>query len=193
MWTAWGWGTLESASILFMFIFHALSQVHRLHLCTAELLAATMADVQGVSQPPVSCHPWALLDVRCVSLQERVRDVWGQHFGVSQRSTGHHSIGKLLQDLKSAECPAPTTSVPLRQVRSPRSTSPLGSTSQSLDLVSFWSSGPALFIPPSDPGCAELAVGRRRTADDGVVEGGGLVQRRRPFQHLCRDLQVALP
>lgn len=135
-----------------------------------------MADVQGVSQPPVSCHPWASMDERRVSLQERVRDVWEQHFGVSQRSAGHHSIRTLLQDLKSAECPAPTSSVPLRQVRGPRSTSLLGPTWS--NLVSFWSSGPALFIPPPDPGCAELAVGRWRTADDGVVEGGGLVQRR---------------
>ncbi|XP_011609486.2 gem-associated protein 5 [Takifugu rubripes] len=91
--------------------------VHRLHLCTAELLAATMADVQSVSQPPVSCHPWASLDERRLSLQERLRDVWERHFGVSQRSTGHHSVRKLLQDLKSAECPAPTSSVPLRQVQ----------------------------------------------------------------------------
>lgn len=83
-----------------------------------------MADVQGVSQPPASCHPWASLDERRVSLQERARDAWERHFGVSQRSTGHRSIGKLLQDLKSAECPAPTTSVPLRQVRGPRSTPP---------------------------------------------------------------------
>lgn len=108
----------------FIHAYVSCSQVHRLHLCTAELLAATMADVQGVSQPSVSCHPWASLDERRVSLQERVRDVWERHFGVSQRSTGHHSIRKLLQDLKSAECPAPTTSVPLRQVRGPRSTLP---------------------------------------------------------------------
>lgn len=150
-----------------------------------------MADVQSVSQPPVSCHPWASLDERRLSLQERLRDVWERHFGVSQRSTGHHSVRKLLQDLKSAECPAPTTSVPLRQVRGPRGTFP---PQQARRLtVSFWSSGPALFIPPSDPGCAELAGGRRRAADDGAVEGGVLVQRRRPFQRLCRDLQAALP
>ncbi|CAF97287.1 unnamed protein product, partial [Tetraodon nigroviridis] len=91
--------------------------VHRLHLCTAELLAATLADVQGVPQPSASSHPWAVADERRLSLQERVRDVWEQHFGVSQRSTGQHSVRALLRDLDSVECPAPTASVPLRQVQ----------------------------------------------------------------------------
>lgn len=46
-----------------------------------------------------------------------MREVWEQHFGVSQRSTGQHGVSALLHDLKFSECPAPTASVPLRQVR----------------------------------------------------------------------------
>ncbi|KAM9347919.1 gem-associated protein 5 [Symphorus nematophorus] len=92
--------------------------VHRLHLCVAELLAAMLADSQFESQPCVSSHLWASSPVeRHLSIQDRVRDVWEQQFGVSQKSAGHHSVGALLQELKSVESPTPTTSVPLRQVQ----------------------------------------------------------------------------
>lgn len=88
--------------------------------------------------------------------------MWEQHFGVSQRSTGQHSVRALLHDLESVECPAPTSSVPLRQVQFrghqelPAAWSERGQLTFSF---SAWSSGPALFIPPSDAGCAQLLVG----------------------------------
>uniref|UniRef100_A0A671U1A3 Gem nuclear organelle associated protein 5 n=1 Tax=Sparus aurata TaxID=8175 RepID=A0A671U1A3_SPAAU len=89
--------------------------VHRLHLCVAELLAAMLADPQVESQSCVSSHPWVSLGERHVCLQDRIRDVWEQQFGVSQKSEGHCSVGALLQELKSAESPTPTANVPLRQ------------------------------------------------------------------------------
>lgn len=76
-----------------------------------------LADVQGVSQLPASAHPWALPEKHRASLWECVIDVWEQHFAVSERSTGQRSVGVLLHDLESVECPAPTASVPLRQVQ----------------------------------------------------------------------------
>ena len=95
-----------------------LVQVHRLHLCAAELLAAILA--QGGSQC-ASSHPWASSGESHVRIQDRVRDIWEQHFGVSRTSTGHRSVGALLQELKSTESPAPSANVPLRQVQSPQS------------------------------------------------------------------------
>uniref|UniRef100_A0A671U2Z4 Gem nuclear organelle associated protein 5 n=1 Tax=Sparus aurata TaxID=8175 RepID=A0A671U2Z4_SPAAU len=92
--------------------------VHRLHLCVAELLAAMLADPQVESQSCVSSHPWVSLGERHVCLQDRIRDVWEQQFGVSQKSEGHCSVGALLQELKSAESPTPTANVPLRQLYS---------------------------------------------------------------------------
>ncbi|CAK6979066.1 gem-associated protein 5 [Scomber scombrus] len=95
--------------------------VHRLHLCVAELLSAVLAPV--VPQSCVSSHTWTRTMMmtsppgeRRVRLQDRVRGVWKQQFGVSQDSAGHHSVRALLQELKSAESPTPTASVPLRQV-----------------------------------------------------------------------------
>lgn len=82
-----------------------------------------LEDAQVVPQSCVSSHAWASPGERHISIQDRVRDVWEQHFGVSQKSTGHRSIGALLQELKSVESPTPTANVPLRQVQSPQSAS----------------------------------------------------------------------
>lgn len=75
----------------------------------------------------MSSHAWASLtpvEPR-VSIQARVRDVWEKHFAVSEKSTGHGSVEALLQELKSAETPTPTASVPLRQVHSGRNDFPV--------------------------------------------------------------------
>lgn len=90
-------------------------QVHRLQLCVAELVAASLPD------PPscASAHHWVAPVERLpgASLQEQVRDVWQQHFQVSSESTGHRSAESLLQELKAAESPTPSPSVPLTQVQ----------------------------------------------------------------------------
>ncbi|XP_037322661.2 gem-associated protein 5 isoform X2 [Pungitius pungitius] len=88
---------------------------HRLHLCVAELMGATLADRQAAPQPAARSHPWASLGSG--GIQGRVRDVWETHFGVSQHSAGPHGAGALLQELESAESPAPTANVPLGQVQ----------------------------------------------------------------------------
>uniref|UniRef100_A0A8C9WZ77 Gem nuclear organelle associated protein 5 n=1 Tax=Sander lucioperca TaxID=283035 RepID=A0A8C9WZ77_SANLU len=88
--------------------------VHRLHLCAAELLAALLAD----PQPCVSSHPWASPGRRPSSIQDRVREVWEEHFGVSQTSAGQRSATALRQELKSVESPTPSANIPLRQVHS---------------------------------------------------------------------------
>ncbi|XP_042354828.1 gem-associated protein 5 [Plectropomus leopardus] len=90
---------------------------YRLHLCVAELLAATLADSQIVTQPCVSGHPWASPSEHHISILDQVRDVWEEHFGVSQKSVGHCSVAALLQELKSVESPSPTSNIPLRQVQ----------------------------------------------------------------------------
>lgn len=102
-------------------ILFILWQVHRLHLCTAELLATVLADALDPPQSCVFSHPWASPNERRVSIRERVRDVWEQHFGVSQKSTGHSGAATLLQELKSVDSPAATPNVPLRQVPSTQS------------------------------------------------------------------------
>ncbi|XP_044077410.1 gem-associated protein 5 isoform X1 [Siniperca chuatsi] len=91
--------------------------VHKLHLCVAELLAVMLADSQAESQSCVSSHTWALPGECHISIQDHVRDVWEEQFGVSQTSAGHRSVGALLQELKSLESPTPTANVPLRQVQ----------------------------------------------------------------------------
>eukprot|EP00064_Thunnus_orientalis_P005982 superscaffoldBa00000603_g5996 len=88
--------------------------VHRLHLCVAELLSVMLAEV--VPQSCISSHPWTSPGEQHVSIQDRVRDVWEEQFGVSLNSAGHRSARALLQELKSAESPTPTANVPLRQV-----------------------------------------------------------------------------
>nr|XP_020442714.1 gem-associated protein 5 isoform X2 [Monopterus albus] len=90
--------------------------VHRLHLCVAELLTVMLADSKVVSQACVSSHPWASTGEHHIRMQDRVRDVWEVHFGVSQKSAGHRDAGTLLQELRSMESPPPTASVPLGQV-----------------------------------------------------------------------------
>uniref|UniRef100_A0A3Q0RWZ4 Gem nuclear organelle associated protein 5 n=1 Tax=Amphilophus citrinellus TaxID=61819 RepID=A0A3Q0RWZ4_AMPCI len=87
--------------------------VHRLHLCVAELLVAMLGDSEV--SPAASCvssHLWASPGERHISITDRVRDVWEEQFKVS-----HQSVGALLQELKSAESPAPTANIPLRQVQ----------------------------------------------------------------------------
>lgn len=96
--------------------FFILLQIHKLHLCTAELLAALL-DVPGT--PSASGHVWASASPSNGNIRARLRAVWEEHFGVSQTSTGRHSTETLLQELKSAEAPPPTASVPLRQVLLP--------------------------------------------------------------------------
>ncbi|XP_072230388.1 gem-associated protein 5 [Leuresthes tenuis] len=91
--------------------------VHRLHLCVAELLAAMLEDSELIS--PASCvssHQWASPGKCPTSIQDRATEIWEEEFGVSRSSEGHRSIAALLQELKSVESPAPTASVPLRQV-----------------------------------------------------------------------------
>ncbi|GAA6225078.1 gem-associated protein 5 [Lates japonicus] len=90
--------------------------VHRLHLCITELLSAMLADSVVVSQSSVSSHPWASPGSGHISIQDRVRVVWEEQFGVSQTSAGHHSARALLQELKSVDSPAPSASIPFRQV-----------------------------------------------------------------------------
>uniref|UniRef100_A0A3B4XQ96 Gem nuclear organelle associated protein 5 n=1 Tax=Seriola lalandi dorsalis TaxID=1841481 RepID=A0A3B4XQ96_SERLL len=90
--------------------------VHRLHLCVTELLSVTLADSGVAPQSCVSSHLWASPGEGHISILDRVRDVWEEQFGVSQKSAGHRSVTTLLQELKSVESPAPTTNVPLRQV-----------------------------------------------------------------------------
>uniref|UniRef100_A0A7N8WQZ1 Gem (nuclear organelle) associated protein 5 n=1 Tax=Mastacembelus armatus TaxID=205130 RepID=A0A7N8WQZ1_9TELE len=84
---------------------------HRLHLCAAELLIVMLADSKVASQACVSNNPWASPGDRHVTVQDWVRDVWEEHFGVSPRNAGD-----LLQDLKSLESPAPSSNIPLTQV-----------------------------------------------------------------------------
>jgi len=93
-------------------------QVHRLHLCVAELLAVMLADPQAASPPCVSTNLWASPAERHISIHGRVKAVWEEQFGVSQTSAGHRSVKTLLQELKSLESPTPTANIPLRQVHS---------------------------------------------------------------------------
>ncbi|KAM6907183.1 gem-associated protein 5 [Xenentodon cancila] len=91
--------------------------VHRLHLCVAELLGATLQDVEVISPAScVSCNSWVSPGERPPSIQDRVRDIWEEEFGISPKSAGHHSAGALLEELKSVESPTPTASTPLRQL-----------------------------------------------------------------------------
>ncbi|KAF7655287.1 hypothetical protein LDENG_00058260 [Lucifuga dentata] len=90
--------------------------VHSLHFCVAELLAATLAEAQVVTRAGVSSHRWASPGERQTSIQDRVRDVWEEEFGVTENSDGHRSVGVLLQELKSVESPQLTANLPLRQV-----------------------------------------------------------------------------
>ncbi|XP_060912095.1 gem-associated protein 5 [Labrus mixtus] len=92
--------------------------VHRLHLCVAELLAATLSDPPaGSPASGASSNTWALPGEARASIQDRVRGVWEEQFGVSQESVGSHSATYLLQELKSVESPTPTANIPLRQLQ----------------------------------------------------------------------------
>lgn len=99
-----------------MFFFFLLLQVHQLHLCTAELLAALL---DAPEMPSTSGHLWASPSPSHGNIRAQLRAVWEEHFGVSQTSTGRRSAEALLQELKSAEAPPPTASIPLRQVLLP--------------------------------------------------------------------------
>ncbi|XP_024121575.1 gem-associated protein 5 isoform X2 [Oryzias melastigma] len=89
--------------------------VHRLHLCTAELLTAALLDAGVI--PAASCsstHQWAEPEKHPSTIQDRVRDVWEEEFGLSAAEDG--SVEALLQELRSVESPAPSASAPLKQV-----------------------------------------------------------------------------
>ncbi|XP_024865472.1 gem-associated protein 5 isoform X2 [Kryptolebias marmoratus] len=91
--------------------------VHRLHLCVAELLAVSLKDSDVLSSAScVSGHPWASAGRGADSVQDRVRDVWEEEFGVSMNSAGDCSVEALLQELRGVESPTPSANVPLRQV-----------------------------------------------------------------------------
>lgn len=100
-----------STKILHSLNFSDSPQIHRLHLCVAELLAASLS---ASPAPCVSSHPWAAPGERDISFQERVRGVWAEQFGVS--SAGSWRPDALLQELRSVEVPTPTASVSLKQV-----------------------------------------------------------------------------
>ncbi|XP_041657309.1 gem-associated protein 5 [Cheilinus undulatus] len=92
--------------------------VHRLHLCIAELLTVRLADSPALfTTPCTSSHPWASPGEHHISLQDQVRDVWEQQFGVSKDSVGNRSVTALLQELKSVESPTLTVNIPLRQIQ----------------------------------------------------------------------------
>ncbi|XP_068187282.1 gem-associated protein 5 [Antennarius striatus] len=91
--------------------------VHRLHLCVAELLEASLSDAVGAPQHRFSSHPWASPAEPQLRLRDRVIGVWAEQFGVSSTSTGSHAPSVLLQELKSVETPPPSASVPLKQVQ----------------------------------------------------------------------------
>ncbi|KAM4620896.1 gem-associated protein 5 [Polymixia lowei] len=86
---------------------------HRLLFCVAELLTVTLAQSKVVTWSCVSTHPWAPAGQAHVSIQDRIRDVWEEEFGVSE---GSAAVGGLLQDLKAVENPQPTPTTPLKQV-----------------------------------------------------------------------------
>ncbi|XP_023818197.1 gem-associated protein 5 isoform X2 [Oryzias latipes] len=89
--------------------------VHRLHLCVAELLTVELRDAGVI--PAASCsstHTWAEPRKHPASIQDRVRDVWEEEFGISANAPEDGSMEALLQELRSVESPAPTA--PLKQV-----------------------------------------------------------------------------
>lgn len=91
--------------------------VHRLHLCVAELLSVTLEASEVVSPSSrVSTHQWTSPSRQLINIPDRVREIWEEEFAVSLKSEGHRSIAALLQELKSIESPAPTSSALLRQV-----------------------------------------------------------------------------
>lgn len=83
----------------------------------AELLAASLGDAD-VLCPRVSAHPWAAPGRSRSSLWDGVRRVWEEEFGVSPDSAGGRGAEALLQELRGAESPAPSATIPFRQVRS---------------------------------------------------------------------------
>ncbi|XP_029956587.1 gem-associated protein 5 isoform X2 [Salarias fasciatus] len=86
--------------------------VHQLHLSVAELLTASL-EGSGVipATPCASCHTWASPSRGGGGFLDRVREVWDEQWGVSAGQAG-----VLLQELKSSDCPPPSSSVPLPQV-----------------------------------------------------------------------------
>uniref|UniRef100_A0A667XMW5 Gem nuclear organelle associated protein 5 n=1 Tax=Myripristis murdjan TaxID=586833 RepID=A0A667XMW5_9TELE len=90
--------------------------VHRLHVCVTELLTAMLAEAKLVNWSSVSGHPWASPGGRHSSIQDRIREVWQEEFGVSESSAAPGSIPALLQELKAVESPQPSTHLPLKQV-----------------------------------------------------------------------------
>ncbi|KAM3869078.1 gem-associated protein 5 [Diretmus argenteus] len=89
--------------------------VHRLHFCVTELLTVTLAE-SDVTWSCVSNHPWASPGGRHGSIQDLIRGVWEEEFGVSGSSAAQGVAQALLQDLKALESPQPTANIPLKQV-----------------------------------------------------------------------------
>ncbi|XP_077402822.1 gem-associated protein 5 isoform X2 [Vanacampus margaritifer] len=94
--------------------------VHSLHLSVAELLCASLVNVlpetRGVG------HAWASPSEGEGEYEggilKRARDIWAQHFGVSQvdADAGRSDLCALLVEFQNVECPAPTASLPVTQV-----------------------------------------------------------------------------
>lgn len=75
-----------------------------------------LAEAKVVSWPSVSGHPWASPGGRHSSIQDRIREVWQDEFGVSESSAAPGGIPALLQELRAVESPQPSTNLPLKQV-----------------------------------------------------------------------------
>ncbi|XP_071370684.1 gem-associated protein 5-like [Centroberyx affinis] len=90
--------------------------VHRLHLCVTELLTVLLAESQVVTWSCVSHHSWASAGERHLGIQDRIREVWQEEFGVSESSAAQGGVTALLQELKAVESPQPTANNPLKQV-----------------------------------------------------------------------------
>uniref|UniRef100_UPI003AADFFB7 gem-associated protein 5-like n=1 Tax=Centroberyx gerrardi TaxID=166262 RepID=UPI003AADFFB7 len=90
--------------------------VHGLHLCVTELLTVLLAESQVVTWSCVSHHSWASAGERRLSIQDRIREVWQEEFGVPGRSAARSGVTALLQELKAVESPQPTANIPLKQV-----------------------------------------------------------------------------
>ena len=87
-------------------------QVHRLCFCVAEILSAALTECEDVSS-----HPWARPSPpsggsRPEPVQDRVRAVWQQEFGVA----GGPGVVSLLKELASVEKSQLSSNTPPLQV-----------------------------------------------------------------------------
>ncbi|XP_056140464.1 gem-associated protein 5 [Lampris incognitus] len=88
--------------------------VHRLHFCVSELLTSALVPAGTLTQSCASTHAWSSSYERQGSIQERIRAVWEEEFGVSE--TTPDTVGTLLQDLKAVENPQPAPTMSAKQV-----------------------------------------------------------------------------